>query len=170
MASPLAGKQRSWGRWSALGIGVFLILCAVFYLSNRGNTASMTFDEFESRLRALEKADNLKYYTECRSCYGQGKMLKRSKTERWLDKEKDDLELKKLQTDMPCPDCGGTGKELGYHNLSVTQFLQAIGKPFKIQHLDGHTYWYYECADGTIQLQVVIDSRQSIVWNPPNLF
>ena len=51
MASPLAGKQRSWGKWSAVGIGVLLILCAVYYLSNRSKTASMTFEEFGDEIQ-----------------------------------------------------------------------------------------------------------------------
>src|SRR4051812_10290804 len=39
-------------------------------------------------------------------------------------------------------------------NIKPDQFKSAMGSPDRTQTIGDDAYWYYECADGTIQLEL----------------
>ena len=48
----------------------------------------------------------------------------------------------------------------GIKLTTVANFKAAMGEPSNTQTVEGHAYWYYDCADGTIQV-VMIDPSLS---------
>ncbi len=48
----------------------------------------------------------------------------------------------------------------GIKLTTVANFKNVMGQPSSTQSIEGHAYWYYDCADGTIQV-VMIDPALS---------
>ena len=48
----------------------------------------------------------------------------------------------------------------GIKLTTVANFKNIMGQPSSTQSIEGHAYWYYDCADGTIQV-VMIDPALS---------
>ena len=54
-------------------------------------------------------------------------------------------------------------KALPYYNpyggsrrrTTVAEFKSVMGEPARTQALDGYAFWYYDCADGTIQVKLI---------------
>ena len=38
---------------------------------------------------------------------------------------------------------------------TIAEFKSIFGDPSKTQSREGVTYWYYECSDGTIQIELI---------------
>lgn len=60
-------------------------------------------------------------------------------------------------------------------SLGVAQdkFLSIMGKPSKTQAIGNRVYWYYECADGSLQLEIdkdLLDSSSMIYSETVNEF
>jgi hypothetical protein len=43
----------------------------------------------------------------------------------------------------------------GMKVTSIADFKALVGEPSQTQTVEGHAYWYYECSDGTIQVELV---------------
>jgi hypothetical protein len=48
----------------------------------------------------------------------------------------------------------------GIKLTTVANFKNVMGEPASTQTIEGHAYWYYDCADGTVQV-VMIDPALS---------
>jgi hypothetical protein len=48
----------------------------------------------------------------------------------------------------------------GIKLTTVANFKKVVGEPSSTQTIDGHAYWYYDCADGMVQV-VLIDPALS---------
>jgi hypothetical protein len=74
-----------------------------------------------------------------------------------------------------CDRCKGTGKETVYNRPTLSQWEDAFGKPTKKQEIGGARYYYYDCKDGTIQINVYLRPDREeptstiIVAGDPNL-
>ena len=68
-----------------------------------------------------------------------------------------------------CFFCPGKGILEDKQWPSVSEFIAKMGEPFKKQELQGAMFWYYNCSDGVVQLQVAMFSGQ-IAWYRPDLY
>jgi hypothetical protein len=55
------------------------------------------------------------------------------------------------QKALPYYNPNGGGRKL----TTATEFKSVMGEPSSTQTIDGYAFWYYDCADGTIQVKMI---------------
>jgi len=70
-----------------------------------------------------------------------------------------------------CGECEGTGKQVEIKPPTLAEWIAEFGEPTKKQEIDHRTYYYYECKEGLIQMQVYMKGGESpsaelMTWDP----
>ena len=156
------------------------LICTVLFLSSCGDSerSSMTFAEFKATLERLQKPVE----GECADCDGTGFLF-------WKPGDGPSAKLVKKPpkaiSDIPdmtdssrkpgevykdeCSSCSGSGVAKGLRFPTLREVEAALGTPLKKQEISGRTLWYYQCTDGTIQVEVNLRGEQ-VVFGDPNLY
>ena len=69
-----------------------------------------------------------------------------------------------------CGDCKGTSKAVVISLPTLAEWTAEFGEPTKKQEIDHKTYYYYECAEGLIQIEVYILPSAKLLTKDPNLY
>jgi len=59
--------------------------------------------------------------------------------------------ISKAEKALPYYNPSGGGRKL----TTVTEFKSVMGEPSSTQTINGYAYWYYNCADGVIQVKMI---------------